>query len=218
MTEADWFSLQDPNHTKPLFATFLQRTGPNSFHAGIFYTDPDQTTWALHVAWHHDFRKEVASALGLWVEPSLDLLKKEQLAGWCARIYKRNQREIPYGIRYDNSRFDQHGKLVQGPDEKGLTCATFILAVFASAGFYLVDIASWRSISQERQNEDQKAQNKIVRYLLEYEYTEQAQIVAKQIGCIRVRPSEAVAAGACPPYPALFGVVEAKGKILEGRL
>jgi hypothetical protein len=216
MTEADWFSCEDPNPKKPIFATFLQKINQNSFHAGIFYTDPDQNTWTLHVAWHYDFRREAVSNLGPWVEASLDPIDKEQLAASCERIYKRNKNGLPYGIRYVVSHFDQHGALQQGPDEKGLTCATFILAVFASVGIYLIDISSWQQTTPIRKNEDQEIQQAMIVHLQRKD-PQHAEIVAQQVGCIRVRPSEAVAAGTCQPFPAAFAVVAPKGKFLERR-
>jgi hypothetical protein len=80
-----------------------------------------------------------------WVElsSSISMDEQEQLAGLCERVWKRNKRNIPYGFRYSATKFAYSGEIEKGEDEFGLTCATFVLAVFASLGIKILDLSSW---------------------------------------------------------------------------
>ena len=75
------------------------------------------------------------------------------VAAMCEQIWKRNQDHgLPYGFRYDVSSFRRDGTMVPGPNERGFTCATFVLAVFRTVGVELLQREEWppRADDQER--------------------------------------------------------------------
>ncbi len=74
----------------------------------------------------------------------------------------------------------------------GFTCATFVVAVFASHGIYLVDEDTW----PERANDD--FQTWVVQTLRDPRWGATAEHIAgveSQVGGRRVRPSEVLGAG-----------------------
>jgi hypothetical protein len=66
------------------------------------------------------------------------------IAAFCRRIWTQNARnQVPYGFSHPNNFFDTSGNLIKGPAKVGLTCASFVLAVFEGARVPLADVATW---------------------------------------------------------------------------
>lgn len=212
-----WFHRDLSTENEPVFAVFLQKAAP--WHTGVLYRDMRGVQWRLHLAFHHDLKRETIAPRfwqkALWVEPGeLDPLTLEELAGLCELVWNRHRSGgLPYGLRYEGAHFDAHAELKQGDDEKGLTCATFVLAIFGR-GTPLVDLATWPPATEE----DQKWQASIVYYLEQYGADpEHVEAVRKQAGCIRVRPPEVVAACA-HPLPCPHAKARASADELEAAL
>jgi hypothetical protein len=207
-----WLRIDDPVKAKPMIAAFLQPASP--WHSGLLYTDSNEQTWYLHLAFHYDLRQEEPTATGAWVEPPIPALFAEQVAAMCDLVWSRHgENGLPYALRYDAAYFDQTGELRGGPEEHGLTCSTFILAVFASAQLRLVDLSSWKD-----REDDRTAQERIVDFLKKRRaHASHIEAVSKQVGCIRVRPSEAV--GACAhPLPCAFEQAKEAGELLQQKI
>ncbi|MGO9061389.1 MAG: hypothetical protein ACLQU2_29025 [Candidatus Binataceae bacterium] len=72
------------------------------------------------------------------------------IAAFCRRIWKQSVRnQIPYGFSHPNRFFDTSGNVITGPAKIGLTCASFVFAVFENAGVLLADLDSWPSPTSE---------------------------------------------------------------------
>jgi hypothetical protein len=72
------------------------------------------------------------------------------IAAFCRRIWNQNERnQIPYGFSSPNRFFDTSGNAIKGPAKVGLTCASFVLAVFEGAGVVLADLDTWPNPTAE---------------------------------------------------------------------
>jgi hypothetical protein len=143
-----------------------------------------------------------------WTEVSLDEPNRRFLAA-AARVIAEARGDVPYGIDMTGLLFDpETGQLTQIPaDGTGLTCATFILTVFKSYGFHLVNEESWPA-----RPSDADWQTRIVARLRTTGASE-AHVSAMQaeIGAKRFRPEEVVAAAqvSSDHWPADFEDVKA---------
>jgi hypothetical protein len=124
------------------------------------------------------------------------------VAALCRRIWRKNAGGgIPYAFSEPGGAFDATtGELLLGPSRFGLTCASFVLAVFHAAGLQLVDHASW---PRDRLG-DRQWQQQVVTRMQGRADTEHVEHVRGEIGAVRYRPEEVAAAVAIAPSAAKF--------------
>lgn len=119
-------------------------------HVGVLYRFGDKETSHLHLGFHHylcDHKPELDGS-NAWV--GFNYLDEEEaniFATWLAKIWEKNSRRIPYGIMYwKGSHFSpSDGSYISSRLGCGLTCATFIIALFEAFGYDIVDIQTWPS-------------------------------------------------------------------------
>lgn len=161
-------------------------------HVGILYHLDDGLVKYCHFAWYGDLRNEPPHPYYLWGNCGLDRYNKRFLASNFDVIRAANPNCIPYGIDSTGSCFDENKKFLPLPLGKGMTCATFILAVFASYGLPLVDAQTW---PVGRVDDKEWAQG-VMKALHEH-HAPQAHIDAMQNDIVtvsRFRPSEVAGA------------------------
>lgn len=162
-------------------------------HAGIYYnTGIDNSNHFLHLAFHYRLRRDNPESSHCWLPlDGFDIDEKLSIAIWIDSIWNTNHNRVPYGINYSNSiHFNNTGAWTASADDGGLTCATFILAIFSDFGFPLVDTAS--SI---RRDSDQIWQSKILETLSNFAPPEYIEKQRNHIGqSARYRPEEVVGA------------------------
>src|SRR5262249_13248853 len=104
----------------------------------------------FHQAWHHITRdapiaSESAAMNGPFfcVMPAIEPDRARAIAAFWEFIASRNE-TIGYALRHDpHALFDpQTGRLTM-PTGVGLSCSTFVLVLFRSVRFPLVDTAGW---------------------------------------------------------------------------
>jgi hypothetical protein len=103
-------------------------------------------------------------------------------------------------------------------DGLGLTCATFVLAVFASRGIPLVRLDEWQARS-----EDVIWQDKIISDLRSWrkgdpEVEAHAAALQGERGCVRYRPEEVMAAGIASELPIGYEFGEEMGRRIAAKL
>jgi len=170
-------------------------------HAGVLHAHGAPAR-VLHLAWHALIREE-----GLphwipfsWVQLRLQDDRAEAIAGLCRRIARRAD-QVPYGLIYEGGRLREDGTAELRGREIGLTCATFVLAVFEGAGITLLALDTWTS-----REEDGAWHQRIVAMLRGTDGVSEAHIsgVAAETRCARYRPEEVAAACAIEPRPVSF--------------
>lgn len=174
-------------------AAVICRAEHGNLHAGILYRDGDSEAilhlgWEDHLATHRGW-----SWQRLWAAPNVAPERLRFIRSYCRRIwneFEENQ-EFPYGITFGGSHFDASGRLMLAAGSRGLTCATFILAVFRSVGIELVDEASW-PVRTERDRQ-------FMARLREFADPEHYVRLKREVddGCKRIRPDEVLGACAC---------------------
>ncbi len=196
-----------------LIGAVIMRT-PDGWHAGVLHLEGVEHKM-LHLAWEGDLRNEGWHPPYAWLAPALHPIRARSIAALCRLVWRRNQKGgLPYGFAYRHSYFNGDGELTPGAGERGLTCATLVLAVFRSAGLELVDLSTWPD-----RDDDRAWQNSLAEKLLA-DVTDEAEKhrVITEIGAIRVRPSEAAGAMACRLHPAPFVEIRAEADCIEAQL
>lgn len=195
---------------------------PDEQHIGIIYKEADsERRRFLHLAWHHKLRNEDAEKAiprmhSVWVDIDIPERRARQVAGQCRKVWKSNGRFVPYAFSPPNHCFDaETGEFLMGPTRLGLTCATFVLAVFAAQGIRFVNFESWPP-----RDDDIRWQRTMISLLedtdapaLHIEAVQQ-----REVGAIRIRPAEVAGAAALFPPSVHFSEAEEIGKEITGQL
>lgn len=183
-------------------AAVICRTEDGIVHAGLLYKRKEQVN-CLHLGNDNDLKDRWRWGR-IWASPNVDPEKLFAVAAWCHRIlhtYNKTHGQpgalrFPYGIKFSQSQFvtTRGGDigLMLGPGSDGLTCATFILAVFNAVGLKLINEASWPS----RKDADRAW------VMSTFSDSEQKKRLLAEIesGAIRIRPDEVMAAcNGAPP-------------------
>jgi hypothetical protein len=166
------------------------KLGRDNNHAGVLYRDDDNNQiYILHlVGTGNQSGKCLASRDGWtppwgWVIPQLKREELQLARGYCHLVYDLKE-EISYGFRFglDHRFAEGTGMLQLTKDCRGLTCATFILAILHSINIRLLDLDSWEDRPEEQAEMEVIAQG-------------QGAGVADELPCKRYKPEEV--AGAC---------------------
>lgn len=186
-------------------------------HCGIAYKSEGQAN-ALHLAWHYDLQDQPAESLysqGYYFTlPAIDTIRQRVIAAKCRRIYRAKEQGIPYGLLYEGATFDDDGILRLGGNEHGLTCATFVIAVYASCGITLCDYAAWPA-----RREDGAWHASIIALLCRHGASpEHLHNLEQEKGCARFRPEEVAASITFPDLPAPFDQIRQAGASIRQRL
>lgn len=119
---------------------------PNQFvHVGLLYRDQEDEIRLSHLAWHcHFMGKDTPDDSYFWLEPQLHEFIREQIAVYLQHIADQNEAgDIPYSILYRAQSIDESGKYVPSGPGTGLTCATYLMAVFDALQIPLVEWPTW---------------------------------------------------------------------------
>lgn len=184
-----------PFRTEDRAAVVLCRTEHGNLHLGVFHRLAGGNVGVLHLGWE-DYVSMEWSWQRLWASPAVPPERLRSVSGLCRLIWEeyRATKKFPYGLHYASQFFTHDGALQRdATTESGLTCATFVLAVFRSVGIELIDLSSW----PVRENEDRAFLAVVASFaapaLLK---ALEAEVDA---GSKRVQPDEVIGACADPP-------------------
>jgi hypothetical protein len=190
-------------------------------HIGVLCRESfDKKLRFIHLAFHDDLRLDDDTAkCFLWVEAKLEDEAASVAAAQARRIYRRYQAGgIPYGFSPYTGYFGPQGEIRWTAPGNGLTCATFVLAVFDSAGVRLAKGETWPIDRPE----DKQFQREMIKLVDQRSDASAAHLkgMKADVGQIRPRVLEVAGAVAADVYPADFASAQTLGQqlqeILEG--
>src|SRR4051812_23253562 len=162
-------------------------------HVGILYQHDSSRGEVrfLDLAWHHILRARPPGKSLRWAEPKIPPEKARILARFCKLVAEKysaaSAKKLNYAVRYTDGRFDPSSGEFLTRDGKGLTCATFVMAMFKTYEISLVLQDEW---PQHREG-DKAWHAKIVQALEEDKVdTVHVEAVRNERGCARYRPEE----------------------------
>lgn len=196
-----------------VLGVFVEADGSNLKHVGLLYRDSDtQDVRKLHLAWHFRLTEEPCNDSFWWIQPGIDEERLIQVAAIGRKVWRSNGTRVPYGFSHPNDAFDANtGQLLFGPTRHGLTCASFVLAVFHCAGLPLIDYNDWPT------RHDDGAWQQWIVDLLERHGSDMAHVtsVRGQVGAVRYRPGEVAGASIEKLIPTTFAVAERNGESIR---
>ena len=158
-------------------------------HMGLLYRPDAMPSLLLHLRTHFDLRNEEPTAEYRWLQVDLDELNRRAIVGLCELI-ATSQSKVPYGFSYNGQYFEPTGNFIEPGFGNGLTCATFVMAVFRTVKIEILKTEEWTT-----RPEDITWQRALTAHLRKEWGPFLADGVEKHIGDPRFRPDE-VAAGA----------------------
>jgi hypothetical protein len=179
-------------------AIALNRSGS---HVGILHRGnvPDGVEF-LHLAFDHDLRREPANPKYGWVEVEIPDARARQIAAFCRLVGDLNPSGIPYAFSAPQGAFDELGLWNLTSLDSGLTCATFVLAVFEGARVRLTDYPTWLP-----REEDRAFQEGIVDMLRQHGApANRIAAIKANIVAVRFRPLEVAASAAATEHNVAF--------------
>lgn len=121
---------------------------PDHFHCGIAYVLEGKIN-VLHLATYKQLlHDDDYGNFSHFVKTNLHPKRLKLMAPFCKLVHQKvldGELKVPYGISYeDYSEIDQvSGELRLSQGTNGLTCSTFVMTMFHSSGFDLIDLKNW---------------------------------------------------------------------------
>lgn len=115
-------------------------------HLALIYRCDDLRFCVLHLGWHERLYHEAWSGDYHWIEfQGIDTELQEAFIDWSVIVATASKdKPIPYSVVFDpGPNFDEQGNFLSRDGGAGLTCATFVLALFSDFSIPLVDFESW---------------------------------------------------------------------------
>lgn len=124
----------------------ITETRADQFHVGILYRRDDGATRMCHLAWHHTLNSDdLPTSNYAWLQSGLDDIDRKVARAVFAGINETKKLPIPYSVVYQGIYFEPGTlRFMRGEPGAGLTCATFIMAIFDSLGIPLLANDTWR--------------------------------------------------------------------------
>lgn len=196
-----------------LAAAVLCRTEHGSLHMGLMYRGTDGGSEILHLAWNDKLSRDWPWRR-MWACPVLEPERLRSLSGQCRQIWRRYQanRRFAYSLAYHGTSFDVSGQIKLGPGARGLTCASFVLALFKYVGIELINEDDW----PVRTTEDLEFLASIEGIASRAHFDSLMREVVE--GCKRIRPDEVLGACACVELPAMFAPTRLHADEIVARL
>jgi hypothetical protein len=182
--------------------------GPaQQIHIGLLHKVEDGRPYILNLRHFSDLRNDDPSDSYRWVQVDLDDVNRRLVVALC-RLLAKKLPSIPFGFTFNRNYFSQAGDYILGEFGDGLTCATFVMAVFATYNIPLLKIQEWAT-----SREDQLWQYGQVGQVQVTRGPFVAEAIARHIGAPRYRPEHVTAAAAISTNRSLgFKEAEKLGK------
>jgi hypothetical protein len=159
-------------------------------HIGIIYHIPPDAPLNLNLREHLDLRNEPPTENYCWAQIELHEINRRVLATFCALIAKKCK-NVPYGFTYNGLYFSPTGDYIPRDLGHGLTCATFVMAMFETQSLRVLKADEWPTADLE----DSGWQTRMATQIGYQRGGIIGSAIAKYVGHPRFKP-EQVAAGA----------------------
>jgi len=180
-------------------------------HVALIYRkESSNEPWLLHLGWHENLCHEPWNSQYHWLEvEGIDIELQETFADWAVIVAGTPaNNNIPYSVIFNpEDNFDSDGQFLNRNDGSGLTCATFLLALFADFSLPLIVTSSWPLSRPGDFTWLRKILNQLRKYVTLPHFMEQ---VRRRHALQRYRPEEvATAAHIFRGEPLQFAAVDA---------
>jgi hypothetical protein len=167
-------------------------------HCGIVYTDANGAVRLCDMQYENTLENGDVPPHYFWAKIRLDDQEVLQVAVFVELVIQRAKTSpLPYSTIYSPDGFDITGRIRGGV---GLTCATFIVAVFDYFRFQIVDLATWR----HRPKQDAAFRERIINLAVSGGENNFAARLMAEKASFRLKPWELCASATHKLYPVRF--------------
>lgn len=135
-------------------AVTIERVSSEQRHMGVLYRRTDSVgdefgdaagVFVLHLTFPRTLKHEAAGNVRHWIEPDISPRRQRFVADVCRMVVRANKADgVPFGFSLPSERFDEQTHQFRSSSAgDGLTCASFVLAVFDRAGLPLARYETW---------------------------------------------------------------------------
>jgi hypothetical protein len=170
---------------------------PDKTHTGVVFEDQAGNVRLC------DFMSERRLAVRqtppeyFWTQVSLRPAEVEQISAFVEMVIDHARaRPLPYSFMYTRDAFDVTGGIRDGA---GLTCVTFIVAIFERLKLPLVDVVTWKA----RPDEDEAFRATYLKEVAQREPEVAGRLMLEQAP-FRIKPTEICGAAGGGNYPVRF--------------
>lgn len=205
-----------------VLALFIGEPSVGQRHIGLAYRPRRAAPLRfLHLAWHKNLRDDATLGSryrGVMVA-AVPRALHETIVAHCKRSAKADldPQHLEYGLGYPRATIRRDGStdVMIVENASGLTCATFVLAIFKLAGRELVDTVSWKD-----RDGDVEWKANVVAFLTESlpEASERVVKLRADKDLVRVRPEDVAGAATASAHPVGFDVATAAGDSILSEL
>lgn len=182
------------------------QTKPGWYHIGILYKAEGADPKICHMAWHHALMcGDPVDPKYDWMQSGIDETNKNVIVAAMVGMEVTRRLPVPYSTYFEGTYFVPNTLIYSRKEPgAGLTCATFIIAAFASLGCPLIAEGTWQS-----RPTDQAWKNEIIAIMREQLGAlglSEEHIIAQEarVGDPRFQPEEVAAAIANDNRPITF--------------
>jgi hypothetical protein len=154
------FNLREDTWVGIFLEPWMQFGEHVGWHAGIVFQDNGETpVWMDLKNSLEPLRRNRIPSRGWYLDLELDPLQAIAVIDKFRLILINSDRLVWYGFSdFKRQWFDEDGRFVHEASGEGLTCASFVIAMFKAGGIDLVDNATW----PERPGEDNAPKQKYI--------------------------------------------------------
>jgi hypothetical protein len=167
-------------------------------HVGIYFKANGDPLKILHQPGHYEVLVDTPDHKYLWLDVQLDEPNQIHMATFCAMIGQMNSDGIAYSICHKGTSFDNIGNFQTEEVYAGLTCATFVMRIFESNGFPIINEEDWSHIVPDKAWQKQILQGIKQAYPKIDENHIVYQLKRRREGVTRYKPEEVACAAALP--------------------
>lgn len=180
----------------------LRRVRENGLHAALVYRVDDFGPQLLHLGWHQMLMSAAAideNCPYRWAQ--LAELEREDLRVLAnfTHMIATQQPIIPYGLDERGISIDRATGLVTCADGCGLTCATFILIILETYGYFVINKDDWPT----GRSEDIEFRNWVIQEIRKTDPSH-ADAIGERIVSPRFWPEEVIGAASSAGWPHSF--------------
>jgi hypothetical protein len=187
--------------------------GEQQLHIGLLYKIDASPALLLNLRHQLDLRNELPSDEYRWIQIDLHEINRRAIATLCRLIASKSQ-AVPFGFTYTGLYFTQIGDFISHGLGHGLTCATFVMAIFETYSIPLLRTGEWpRSLPA-----DMLWQGRQVALVQQRSGAFIAQAVGQHIGEPRFHPEHVTAGAVNANRPLGYAEAEKLGRRIRADL
>lgn len=189
--------------------------GHRQRHVGLVYLDNSNELRLLGLSLDRLANDPWDPSKYLVFVPDLVPNEMDYVRGRAKVMWEANGKYVPYGFSDPRECFDEYSAKFLFGSKIGLTCATFVLAVFEFCSVRLIDYESWQQRDDDIEWQTYIIDFKERRWAKEPDITIQRRA---EIGNLRYRPEEVAAAADMFPPSVTFELAKDRGEAIVADL